>query len=376
MTTFLIFISCIPRFEVLVEEEVVALVGARKITRQHGGLECRVTLQELWVLCHDLRVAASIRVRVGKVHAPNFDALQQGLGRLALTAYLERDVLPRVSAQSTRSALYHTQAIEERVRGFFADRAQVNGKTRNAYVQRATVPDDAPLVYVRVVHDAATISIDVTGEGLYRRGTRPQIYRAPLRETYAAAALRASGLADSKLLVDPTCGSGVFLIERATLGGGFVLPRRFAFEGWASHAKEAYTLWCQERGRFVPPPNLQLLGGDRSQQAIRIAQQNIDALGLTEQTLLRCEDARVVLEQLPPHADVIANPPWGKRLEGSNALGYIFGDWLRARSARATGRVCVLVTGHEFLRASAVRWEEMLRFNDEGTSVRLMIARV
>src|SRR5690625_3207908 len=159
MTSLMIFISCVPRLEALLEAEVVEILGPRKVARQHGGLELRVTHQELWTLSHDLRIAASIRVRVGQVHAPQFDALETGIGRLPWAAYLRRTVLPKVQVRCRNSALYHAGAVTERIEDFFRERAARGGATWDP-ARGITADEDAPEVHVRVVNDVATFSID------------------------------------------------------------------------------------------------------------------------------------------------------------------------------------------------------------------------
>lgn len=369
MTTLLIFISCMPRLEVLLEREVKEILDAPKIARKHGGLELRVRPEELWRLSHDLRIAASIRVRIGQGHVPNFDALMDRVGRVAWSSYFARTALPKVQVRCRKSSLYHADAVRERVEDFFVQRAACGGRALGSAA--AVTPDEGPTVHLRIVNDVATISVSAA-EALYRRGLRARVHRAPLRETYAAACLRASGLDRSMSLADPVCGSGVFLTERAAIAGGLCLPRRFAFETWPTHDASAYAAWCAARPGVVYPDGLRMWGGDHNAQALQMAAENLAPWKAGDALTLRRADARAFLAQLSPSTDVIANPPWSKRLRGADAVGAIFGDWLRARPADATGKVVVLVTGHEFLRATGVRWREVLRFTDANTPVRLM----
>lgn len=346
---------------------MLQILGARKIARKHGGVELRVTHQDLWTLSHDLRIGASIRVRIGQIHAPHFDALQQSLGRLPWSAYLGRGALPRVQVSTRNSALYHGDAVAERVEEFFLGRAQGSPGFEST---RAAI--NTPLqVHVRIVNDMATLSLDAA-QDLYQRGLRTRVHRAPLRETYAAACLRATGLDTSTHLADPVCGTGVFLTERAAIGGGLRLPRDFDFEQWATHDAAAYAQWYAARPTFEFPAGLRLQGGDRDAVAIQMARENMAPWSASDAVSLHQGDVRDFLAQLSPDADVIANPPWGKRLRGADTVGMAFGAWLRERSSRAKGRVVVLVTGHEFLRATGVSWHEVLRFSDGNTPVRVM----
>ena len=78
------------------------------------------------------------------------------------------------------------------------------------------------------------LSLDSSGELLFKRGLKHEVGKAPIRETLAAAILKLAGYDGSQILLDPMCGSGTFSLEAAMLAGnippGFY--RRFAFMQW------------------------------------------------------------------------------------------------------------------------------------------------
>ena len=365
-TTYQIFVSCLPRFEVLLDQELQALVPSRKRARKQGGVELRVDRGELWSLAHDLRVAESIRVRVGAFHAPDFRALRLGLARLPWSAWVGRSELPPVEVSTSSSALYHDVAVQERVEQFFLERAEASDAPKTGL---------APRVFVRIVNDAAVVSVDASGALLHRRGVRTTTLRAPLRETIAAACLRASGLQGSMQLADPVCGSGVFLVERAMSEPGAALPRWFAFETWPTHEADEYASWTYARPPLQMPDGLSLFGADNSAAAVDACRDNLQRIIGGEAVPVEKRDIADTLAALPPGTDVIMNPPWGERVSGSARVGAAVGQWLRRRPKADGGRVAVLVNGHEFLKASGERWDEVLAFRDGGLPVRLMVHR-
>mgnify|MGYP002242631001 FL=1 len=77
--------------------------------------------------------------------------------------------------------------------------------------------DDYP-VRVFILKDQVTISLDTTGIPLHKRGYRKLVSEAPIRETLAAALLMLTPWHKDRILVDPFCGSGTFLIEAAMMG--------------------------------------------------------------------------------------------------------------------------------------------------------------
>ena len=124
---------------------------------------------------------------------------------------------------------------------------------------------------------------DSSGEHLHRRGWRTDVARAPLRETLAAAMVRASAWRPGEALVDPLCGSGTIVIEAAlqALGVAPGLGRHFAFEDWPAHDAGAWEATRQaaaaDRRNEVEVP---ILGSDRDAGAIDAAQANADRAGV------------------------------------------------------------------------------------------------
>ena len=58
-----------------------------------------------------------------------------------------------------------------------------------------------------------TISIDSTGQPLYKRGWRKDGFIAPLKENLAASLIRLTEWDKKTPIIDPMCGSGTFIIE-------------------------------------------------------------------------------------------------------------------------------------------------------------------
>ena len=78
-------------------------------------------------------------------------------------------------------------------------------------------------VFIRFENDTCTISLDTSGDPLYKRNKRPFNGKAPIRENYGAALCyslkKEIDLLNEKKkgsdfhLIDPMCGSGTFLLE-------------------------------------------------------------------------------------------------------------------------------------------------------------------
>lgn len=320
-----VFVSCAPGLEPLLAKEIGDLVGEREAQAAPraipGGVEVGCDRAELARLLVGCGLGAHVLVRVAQFPVRELAALEQHVGRLPWSGWLRRGAPRRVRAHAQRSRLYHTGAIEERV--FRAISERLGDDPPEA------LGDDSVTVNVRMIEDRCTISIDVAGSPLHRRGYRLDPHRAPIREDLARAVVIASGWDRQRPLVDPMCGSGTIVLEAARLAVDHApgLERSFALTRTAlddgallGEAREA----ARERLRAEGPI---LLGRDRDPRAIAAARENAERAGVA--ALVRFEVAplsttRDSLSALGVNRDVqvITNPPWGERLEVESSHGH------------------------------------------------------
>lgn len=169
---------------------------------------------------------------------------------------------------------------------------------------------------VRTEGPRATLSVDAAGAPLYRRGWRARVGAAPLRETVAAAILRAAGWDGERAFLDPMCGSGTLAIEAALAAGRRApgLGRRFAFEDLPGHDAARTARLRAHLAGLARPIRVALHASDRNGGALRLAQKNAAAAGVADAVRFAREDAAAVAP--PPGPGLCAvNPPWGVRLD-------------------------------------------------------------
>jgi putative N6-adenine-specific DNA methylase len=188
------------------------------------------------------------------------------------------------------------------------------------------------LIVVRLQDDICTVSVDSSGEPLYKRGYRLAVAKAPLRETLAAAMLIASGWDKNSPLLDPFCGSGTIPIEAALMARNIPpgINRSFAFMHWSTFDTN---LWKSIHGQSSIVTGLipSILASDRDAGAIRMAQANADRAGVLQDIEFKCQ---AVSSISPPENPgwIVTNPPYGARLHQGGDLRDLyaqFGNILR-----------------------------------------------
>jgi len=360
-TSYEIFAAVTPGLELALAEELAELAPDATLHQRRGGVELRGAREVLWTVCAGSRLAETVRVRIGRFEARDFGALEAGLARLPWAAYLARDASVDIQVTARKSALYHSGAVAERV-----DRAlkrplaaQEEGGTR---------------IWIRLVKDRATVSVDAGGGLLHRRGWRRAVTRAPLRETLAAACVRLATLASEQPVWDPFCGAGTVAIEAvlASRGGPAQRDRDHAHRRWPTHDGDAYAAWRGE-ALAARASVRRAIGSDVAAAAITAAEANAVSADVVSSCTWLAGDFEALLEAIPEGAAIVSNPPYGKRLAGGSALERVFtrfGELLTRR--QDLGPVVLLVGARGFEAATGLSWRTIAEFSNRGTPTRLL----
>ena len=253
------------------------------------------------------RIFAACAPGLEPVLAAELTALGLSATPLAGGAEAEGESAAAVTCLGSRVA----EAVRLRV---YAGPAAELGRARAEALKRYGA---AAELHVRRDGGRATLSVEASGEPLWKRGWRARVGAAPLRESLAAGLLLACGWSGERPLLDPMCGSGTIAIEAALLAARRApgLGRRFAFEALRGH-DEAATARVRERLQALARPATAVIqASDRNMGALRLAQKNAAAAGVAE--LIRFSRADAAAVEPPPGGPglCLVNPPYGVRLD-------------------------------------------------------------
>lgn len=331
--------TCARGLEPVVARELAALGHAIAVEGPHppGGVELEGTFVDAQRAAWRLRAANRVVLELGSWSAPDDDALYRGAFELVLQSsgsafdpgtLFDPSRSFAIEATSSRSAVRDTRWIALKVKDAIAD-AQRERFDRRADVDRRQ-PDLA--LRVRLHSDRATLTLDLVGEPLDRRGYRMSGIEAPLREQLAAAAVLVSEWDGAGAVVDPMCGSGTLLAEAGAWALGLA-PNRLR-TSWAFEKLPGFerARWDAVRAEPIPAPgaDARLYGCDLDSDAIAAAHASLDRAGLSAIAELGVADA---FEATPPAGPglVLINPPYGARLASSAEFWRGLGDLLKQR---------------------------------------------
>lgn len=380
-TSYATWVACAPGLEKILASELQAL-GVKPKEIEPGGMSAAMTPAQLYAANLRLSVAGRIAVRLGRFHASEFWELEKRAERLAWHAWLPKGSTIGFRVTSRKSKLYHNDAIAERLGTLVAGRVPDVTWTGSAANEDETVPTEptpagAPpavdqLFLVRLVNDEVTISVDSSGDLLYRRGWRQETAKAPLRETFAAAMLTASGWTGATALHDPFCGAGTIVIEAARrlkrIPPGW--DRRFTFLKWPTFDAAAWQeVRAQAESAFVRPAGARLLGTDRDAGAIRAALGNAERAGVADLVQFAEADIR----DLPPEGGthLVTNPPYGVRVGQTGDLAPLYTALGRLAAAPGTS-LTFLSPDHALTMATRVTTTTAWRSTNGGIPIECM----
>ncbi len=186
--------------------------------------------------------------------------------------------------------------------------------------------DVAPLeIWLQQVERQLLVSVRLTTGISRQHGGREAERTAALRPSAAAALVLLSDPADTDVFLDPMCGAGTILLERAAMG--------------------RYEL---------------LLGGDIDQGAVDATLANFGPRHQPRR-IERWDATKLPLENSSV-TKIVCNLPWGRQISHKAELPQLYGAFLSeaARVLSAGGRMVLLTSEWDILKA-ALRAEPSLR---------------
>lgn len=362
-----------PGFEKVCLRELTDLdCSSEKSSAESGG----VTFFGRFVDCMKanlhLRTATRVLLRIATFSATNRRQLEKKITTIPWELFLPPAVLPDVKVRSVASRLYHTDAITDGVQaGIRAQTGEPFSDSLQALPQT---------IFARVVNDRFTLSLDSSGEPLYKRGLKYGPATAPIRETLAAAILQVAGYDPRQPLVDPFCGSGTFSLEAAMMAKQMApgLLRRFAFLDWPAFRESQ---WNYEKKRAKAQQRCMgkpcIFASDVDRRACAQTTENLhgrnlfDAITVQPKNFFHCYGPQYGKNP----GLVVINPPYGIRLGSARAAEKIFSQICRHLTLAFKGwTVALIAPDKRFLKAIPFPVKQM-PFTHGGLKVTLCLGK-
>ncbi|KNC94103.1 bifunctional 23S rRNA (guanine(2069)-N(7))-methyltransferase RlmK/23S rRNA (guanine(2445)-N(2))-methyltransferase RlmL [Trabulsiella odontotermitis] len=319
-----LFASTARGLEELLKTELEGL-GAEGCQVVQGGVHFQGDTRLLYQSLMWSRLASRIMMPLGECKVYSDLDLYLGVQAVNWTEIFSPGATFAVSFNGLNDEIRNSQFGAVRVKD-----AIVDSFTRKD-LPRPNVDRENPdlRINVRLNKETASISLDLSGEGLHLRGYRDGTGLAPIKENLAAAIVMRSGWQPGTPLLDPMCGSGTLLIEAAmwaTDRAPGLHRGHWGFGGWAQHDEavwQAVKSDAQARARAgLAAYESHFYGSDIDGRVIERARSNARRAGVGELMTFDVKDVAQLSNPLPkgPYGTVISNPPYGERLDSEPAL--------------------------------------------------------
>jgi 23S rRNA (guanine2445-N2)-methyltransferase / 23S rRNA (guanine2069-N7)-methyltransferase len=320
MSTFPLFVTCPRGVEALLAAELAPL-GLEALQPQRGGVAAQATREAAYRACLWSRLATRVLMPLRRFEAADADALYAAAREIVWSDLFAATSSFAIEVAGRSVGITHTHYAGLKVKDAIADHFRDSGQPRpNVDTERPDIR-----IHLHLEREHATLSLDLAGDSLHRRGYRRDGVEAPLKENLAAAILQQAGwsqtAAQQMPLLDPMCGSGTLLIEAAWIATDIapgLLRKRWGFEHWLDHQP---ALWQRLRSEAITRRQAGLVqlrppisGCDLDPRAVDAARDNASRAGVGDCITVGSGDA---LQVTPPDERpglIVCNPPYGERL--------------------------------------------------------------
>ena len=224
-----------------------------------------------------------------------------------------------VQVTGRTSSLSHTHFTALEVKNSITD------LQRTVWNKRSNISLDNPdfIIHLHLNNNRAIISLQSSVESLHKRGYRPAVGNAPLKENLASGLINITQWNGKVPLIDFMCGSGTFLIEAVNkfLEVPINTDQVYLFENWLDFSKDIYLNEKNKaKNKIINYAKLpKIIGCEINKKVFEQANTNLSLAGLENYIeLINSDFLELQFKCIP--GIVICNPPYGKKLGDENEL--------------------------------------------------------
>ncbi len=297
-------------------EEILAAeiqkLGGRKVEVKNRAVTCEGDLGFLYKINYAARTAVKILVPVLEFKAFNEHKFYDKLVKFEWDEFLDLDQTFAIDATIHSERFYHSQFITLKMKDAIVDYFQ------NKYNQRPNIDTKNPEIKfnLHIDRELVTISLDSSGDPLFKRGYRKEQGDAPINEVLASGMLQMAGWDGKGNFLDPMCGSGTILIEAGMIAMDLpaqIFRKSFAFQNWKNYDKNLFAKIKEFRINRVKEFEGKIVGYDIDSKMLSIAQQNIESAEMEDLIEVKKQNFFESKKELFPLL-MVFNPPYDERI--------------------------------------------------------------
>ena len=304
--------------EVLAEE--LKSLGSASPVIMNRAVKVEGDMEMLYRINYQCRTAMSVLMPVASFQIGSDRDLYHRAAKIPWDDYFDHtstfSVVPVVKSALFNHTGYPALVLKDSVVDRF----------RNRVDERPSVDTARPdiVINLHISDSKVNISLDSSGDPLYRRGYRVSPGKAPLNEVLAAGMIMISGWNGETPLLDPMCGSGTIGAEAAMINMN-IPPGKFrdsySFMNWKSYDAALFQKVKDDADKGIKDKCAEIVCSDISRDAISTATMNLASSGLASRIKLATKDFFTSSGGGRSYT-IITNPPYGERIKEQDISGF------------------------------------------------------
>lgn len=313
--------------DVLVNE--LMKLGARDIVPFKRGVSFTGDKGFMYKANLCLRTALKVLVPIYSFTAANEHELYDKMKEYEWEELMNTDDTLAINATVNSDEFDHSLYVSQKTKDAICDRFVDKFSVRpNVDLDRPTIR-----IYVHIFRNQVNVSLDSSGDSLFKRGYRVDIDTAPMKEVLAAGMVLLSGWQPHLPLIDGMCGSGTLGIEAALYANNIppgVFREEFGFMKWHDYDKELWDTIYESTINRIKDDMPNIISSDIDIVPLEMAKRN-GAVAKVEDVIQYKHISFFDLMPDKPHGTILLNPPYDERLkmEDTNAFYKQIGDKLK-----------------------------------------------
>jgi 23S rRNA G2445 N2-methylase RlmL len=333
-----IIVTCPNRIAPYLAGEISAL-DLPMLEELPAGVLTEGTLADAMRLNLHVRTGHRVLYLLAEFEAYDPDEMYDRVWDIPWEEWLDPDGYVSVVSSVSTPSIDNTQYANVRCKDAIVDRMVAKLDRR---------PDSGPrtdraVIFLYWHGEECGVYLDTSGESLSNRGYRRIPWKAPMRESLAAAVVLATGWNGEGNFVNPMCGSGTLAIEAALVATGRapgLLRDNFGFMHLRGFDPERWTALRAEARRAARRQfDGAIVASDINPEAIIAARKNAATAGVDH--LIEFHVGDFAEAPVPPGGGVVVlNPEYGARLGDERKLEGTYaaiGDFFKQRCDDYTG---------------------------------------
>lgn len=293
-----------------------------------------------------LRSADRVKILIDTFKATTFEELFDKVHDIEWDKWLPLNAAFPIKARTVKSQLHSERDIQA-----ITKKAIVN-KMADVFMRRGRLPETGAKfpIETRIYKDVVEVTLDTTGESLYKRGYRIEHGAAPLKENFAAAMIMLTVWhPEEDPFLDPTTGSGTIAIEAAHLAKNIApgIQRHFLFEDFDWFDNKILENLKESAEAGVKKIDLDIYASDIDGSMIDVAKLNAHDAGVLHDIKFK----QVAVKDLKiegKYGTIISNPPYGQRMSDMAGVRKLYKEMGEVFSTAPTWNKYILTSDEEF----------------------------